>query len=90
MNSASVLYGTSLSGTETLAKQEVDLESRVQPLLKLLNTATGLDEDQARTLVYFAIATRAVDRLNKFPMMKWTFIDGRWRFTDYSDSKNCE
>ena len=69
MNSASVLCGTSLSGMETLDTQEARLEFRIRPLLELLKTANGLDENQARTIAYFAIATRAVDQLNKFPVL---------------------
>ncbi|MDA1218953.1 MAG: hypothetical protein O2909_05860, partial [Chloroflexi bacterium] len=47
----------------------ITLTHKLQELLALIGSATSLDEDQARTLIYFAIATYALPHLEKFPIM---------------------
>ena len=53
----------------SLQKQDQDFEGRIRPLIELLITANGLDEQQAQTIVNFAIATYGIDDLQIFPIL---------------------
>ena len=44
-------------------------EDQFDTLTQLIRETTGLDEDQAKTIVYYAIATYALPVLGKFPLL---------------------
>jgi energy-coupling factor transporter ATP-binding protein EcfA2 len=44
-------------------------EGWIDPLVKLIQSTTGLDGNDSRTAVYFAIATHALPNLRKFPIL---------------------
>jgi len=43
--------------------------SDLKPLIGLIEETTGLDENQAKTIIYFASASYALPRLDKFPIL---------------------
>ena len=45
------------------------LERRVDSLVQLIQSTTGLDGNDSKTVVYFAIATHALPNLEKFPIL---------------------
>lgn len=46
-----------------------ELRSRVQPLVELIEATNGLDQQQAQTIVNYAIATYGLPFLEKFPIL---------------------
>ena len=44
-------------------------EESMQPLVELIQRTTGLDENQATTVVNCAIATHGLPKLEKFPIL---------------------
>ena len=44
-------------------------EGRIDSLVQLIQSTTGLDGNDSRTVVYFAIATHALPNLEKFPLL---------------------
>ena len=44
-------------------------EGRVDSLVQLIQSTTGLDGNDSKTVVYFAIATHALPNLRKFPIL---------------------
>lgn len=47
----------------------ITLDQKLQALFDLIGSDTSLNPDQARTLIYFAIATYGLPNLEKFPVM---------------------
>ncbi len=41
----------------------------LSPLVELIQRTTGLDENQAKTVAYFALATHGLPKLQKFPIL---------------------
>ena len=56
------MQGHTEGGAETLYE-------RVRPLVELIQATNGLDEQQARTIVYYAIATHGLPNLDNFPIL---------------------
>ena len=57
------------NSTELEASQPSDDDSTIKALTKLVQTTVGLDENQATTVVYWAIATYGLRKLGKFPIL---------------------
>jgi len=49
--------------------QDTKINDKILPLVRLIEGTTGLDDDQARTIIYFAMATYGLPELQKFPIL---------------------
>ena len=62
--------GAESSISQTIPQVDAEeLGSRILPLLKLVQASNGLDEQGARTVVYYAIATYGLVHIDKFPIL---------------------
>jgi len=57
------------------------LDSQILPLIDLMQAVNGLDESQARTLTYFAIATYGLPELQIFPLLVISGVAGTGKTT---------
>ena len=70
-NTETLPVSTTAPSESTTSSQEKEAlpEAKVQGLVELIVSASGLDQNQAKTAVYYAIATYALPQLEKFPVL---------------------